>query len=344
MSLHKEHKASALYLYGSNLGPSPYHIYQGKTVSANFVHYSKFSYMFKRYSLVLSEGFRPMLLGSLIKRGHLVRRHINIMLGDFISSIGRNPIFKELVDSAIYKGVDGFISNSTLSAEFFLRIFGDKYLHRIKVCWPTLTNGFQSSDSVTYSISNGKKLSICSFLYLSYLDGADLLPEIFQKVYEEVGPSISMYVISSSLGDCWREFIEKAKKLSDKGFKVFLSSKPFPYSFIKNVFSKCKVFVYPARLKMFGIPVLEAMSQGLIPIVTNTTGARDFAKKVDPSLVVPLNTTLIAKRIIDVLSMKTEDLHNLSLKAKEISLNWSLYEAKKRYIRILNELLNHNTS
>jgi len=344
MPLNKEHKACALYLYGSSLGPSPYHIYQGKAIDAIFIHYSKFSNMFKRCDLVLSEGFRPMLLGSLFKHGHLVGKHVNIMLGDFIPSIGRNPIFKELVDSVMYRGVDGFISNSTLSAELFLRTFGNKYLHRIKVCWPTLTSDFLSSDPVTYSVPNKNEFSICSFLYLSYHDGADLLPEIFQKVYEEVGPSVSMYVISSSLGDCWHEFMEEAKKLSEKGFKVFLRSKPFPYSFIKHIFSKCKVFVYPARLKMFGVPVLEAMSQGLIPVVTNTTGARDFAKKVDPSLVVPLNTTLITKKIANILSMKTEDLRNLSLKAKKISLHWSLYEAKKRYIRILNELLSHNTS
>jgi len=341
MPLNKERKAWALYLYSSSLGPHPCHIYQGRAIGADFIHYSKFSYTFKKYGLVLSEGFRPMLLGSLFKHSHLVGKHINIMLGDFIPSIDRKPIFKELVDSVTYRGVDGFISNSTLSAELFLRTFGNKYFHRIKVCWPTLTSDFLSSEPVTYTVPNKNEFSICSFLYLSYYDGADLLPEIFQKIHEEVGPSVSMYVISSSLGDCWHEFMKKAKKLSEKGFKVFLNSRPFPYSFIKYIFSKCKVFVYPARLKMFGVPVLEAMSQGLIPVVTNTTGARDFVKKVDPSLVVPLNTTLIAKKIANILSAKTEDFRSLSLKAKKIALNWSLYEAKKRFIRILNELLSH---
>ncbi|OYT30785.1 MAG: hypothetical protein B6U94_05410, partial [Thermofilum sp. ex4484_79] len=174
------------------------------------------------------------------------------------------------------------------------------------------------------------------------LDGADLLPEIFQEVHEEMGASVSMVVVSSSFGDCWREFMKKAKMLSDRGFKVFLNPKPFPYSFIKNIFSKCKVFVYPARLKMFGVPVLEAMSQGLIPVVTTTTGARDFVKKVDPSLVTHLNVHTISKKIADLLSLDTDTLYNLSEKAKRVALSWNRRRAKRLFLKYINSLLTRN--
>ena len=159
---------------------------------------------------------------------------------------------------------------------------------------------------------------------------------------EEMGASVSMVVVSSSFGDCWREFMKKAKMLSDRGFKVFLNPKPFPYSFIKNIFSKCKVFVYPARLKMFGVPVLEAMSQGLIPVVTTTTGARDFVKKVDPSLVTHLNVHTISKKIADLLSLDTDTLYNLSEKAKRVALSWNRRRAKRLFLKYINSLLTRN--
>ena len=59
--------------------------------------------------------------------------------------------------------------------------------------------------------------------------------------------------------------------------------------------SRCSVYIHPARLEAFGASVVEAMATGLIPIVTEMTGAKDLVKQVDPSLIVPVNVDAISE-------------------------------------------------
>ena len=99
-----------------------------------------------------------------------------------------------------------------------------------------------------------------------------------------------MYVIGT--GPLQAELLSVAKSLSE--FKVLGYQ---PINVILNLFSKCQFFIYPARFKAFGLPVVEAMATGLIPLVTVKTGARDFVQKVNPNLVTPLDLKVFINKI-----------------------------------------------
>ena len=88
--------------------------------------------------------------------------------------------------------------------------------------------------------------------------------------------------------------------------------------------SKCSVYIHPARFEAFGASVVEAMAAGLIPIVTEMTGAKDLVKQVDPSLIVPVDVDAISKRILEVLSMSIDEKKSLSEKAKQVAMEWSM--------------------
>ncbi|GAH60331.1 unnamed protein product [marine sediment metagenome] len=110
-----------------------------------------------------------------------------------------------------------------------------------------------------------------------------------------------------------------------------------PYSVIRDVFKKSSVFVCPARAKAFGLPVVEAMSAGLIPVTTHRTGARDFVMKVHPKLVVSINK--LSKRVTEVLSMDSDERSELLTRGSEVALSWNEETAKKVHLKAIGELL-----
>lgn len=268
------------------------------------------------YQLTISEGFRPFIIGSIMKRTKLTGKHINIILGDF----ALNAIFTNNARSMQSKlalllfkllyNCDGFIANSTFTAEIIKNLFNID-CKRIKSVTPRayikpfLNLKLKEEGDVRYP-------NICYLGHLTYLDGADLLPEIFRKIRSEMKDS-KFFVIGK--GPLYPELLRAKKSL--EGFHILGYRS---YTHVREVFSKCLVFIYPARVKMFGLPIMQAMSAGLIPVITRTTGARDIVKQCDPSLIVSTDAEEIAKRVIQLLSASTERLTLLSRKSREIAL------------------------
>ena len=108
-----------------------------------------------------------------------------------------------------------------------------------------------------------------------------------------------------------------AEKITDKlpGLHVFgyvPSLKPY--------LSRCSIYVHPAYFESFGISVLEAMSAGLIPIVTKQTGVSEvLVKNGLSSLVVPGNKPeMLAKKIADVQNYSLDKKKSISAKCRKI--------------------------
>jgi glycosyltransferase involved in cell wall biosynthesis len=75
------------------------------------------------------------------------------------------------------------------------------------------------------------------------------------------------------------------------------------------------VYVTAARFEPSGTAVIEAMAQGLVPIVTEGVGYKNFVKNVDPRLVVTreedaidiANKLITNKNLWAKLSLKCKD-------------------------------------
>jgi glycosyltransferase involved in cell wall biosynthesis len=61
------------------------------------------------------------------------------------------------------------------------------------------------------------------------------------------------------------------------GIKVFGYT---PHGERLILLSECSVYLHPARSEPFGLSVVQAMAAGLLPIVTDMTGAKDLVKQV----------------------------------------------------------------
>lgn len=102
-----------------------------------------------------------------------------------------------------------------------------------------------------------------------------------------------------------------------------------PVNDISPYLSSASVLIHPVRGDAFPLVVAEAMLAGVVPFVSEWTGASSLAKQVSSELVVPLNAEEFAKRII-AFWMDTPDNRNaLSLKCKQVAQKFFM-ESKKQ--------------
>ena len=112
------------------------------------------------------------------------------------------------------------------------------------------------------------------------------------------------------LGNCSEMITEKMDGVHALGFVKDMK----PY------LSRCSLYVHPASFEVFGISVLEAMSAGLIPIVTRATGASEVLENhgLRNMIINDNSPELIAKKLLDVYNHKKSAKVNMSRKCKKI--------------------------
>lgn len=74
--------------------------------------------------------------------------------------------------------------------------------------------------------------------------------------------------------------------------------------YVKNLetyMEKCSIYVHPAQFDVFGVSVLEAMSAGVIPVVSKNAGVSEYISKQFPNLIInSIEPEVIANKIMEV--------------------------------------------
>ncbi len=119
---------------------------------------------------------------------------------------------------------------------------------------------------------------------------------------------------------------------SDAGLTVLgfpdLSEKPGLISpgFVTDIspyLSSSSVLIHPGRGEAFGIAVTEAMLAGVVPFISEWTGASSIVEKVSSELVAPLEAEKFAKRITEFWSAPAEHRKALSDKCRRVAREFS---------------------
>uniref|UniRef100_A0A7J3SLF5 Glycosyltransferase n=1 Tax=Fervidicoccus fontis TaxID=683846 RepID=A0A7J3SLF5_9CREN len=314
-----------LYIFGEKIHSA--HKFEVLNAEIKPLTFNIFAMPTKPYQLVISEGFRPFFSGSIIKRVGLAKKHVNILMGDFILT---SIYYKKILPLALFKmfisNCDGFITSSTFVANLFTNIFCIRK-DKVKVVNP------RANINQLLNLKRSMDLSKLNLLYLghlTHLDGADLLPEIFKNVRKDF-PSLKFFVIGR--GTLLSELLKAGKSLN--GFYVLGYRS---YAYVEEVLRNCLIFVYPARMKAFGLPVMESMAAGLIPVVTERTGAKDLVELVNPDLIVQVDIDKIARKIIEVLGMPNRELIELSEKARRVAFE-AYKSAPQKFINAMKVFL-----
>lgn len=112
---------------------------------------------------------------------------------------------------------------------------------------------------------------------------------------------------------------------------------------LRPYLSRCSIYVHPAHFEPFGISVLEAMSAGVIPVVTKSTGTSEVLEKNGlKNLVIESNKPgEIASKINEIHNYSRARKKGISAKCKKIIKNRylekeGLKDFKKKFGMIVN--------
>jgi len=111
---------------------------------------------------------------------------------------------------------------------------------------------------------------------------------------------------------------------------------------LAHYFNASCIYLHCARGDAFPHSVLEAMAAGLIPIVSEWTGAKEAVCRVDPTLVCTLDADRISARVLEILALSTQDKQVLSDRARSVAREYSQAHAiasfKKAFAECVAEL------
>ncbi len=102
---------------------------------------------------------------------------------------------------------------------------------------------------------------------------------------------------------------------------------PGPVKDIRTYLSSASVLIHPVRGDAFPLVVVEAMLAGVVPFVSEWTGASSLVEKVSSKLVSPLEAEEFAKRITEFWSAPAEHRKALSDKCRRAAREFSVQAA-----------------
>ena len=127
-------------------------------------------------------------------------------------------------------------------------------------------------------------------------------------------------------------YIEKFQQLLDKNFvyEGLVSGKKKD-----ELLKKCQIFILPSFYEGLPISLLESMSFGLVPIVTNVGSIGEYVKDRENGLIIKVNDT---NSIIDALKSLSQDVDLLQRLSKAAQQTIFTQFSPQEYISKLNQI------
>ena len=127
--------------------------------------------------------------------------------------------------------------------------------------------------------------------------GADLLPEIMEKILKDI-PYAKLRIIGTGKleSELKKEF---AKKQIDSNIE-FMGV--MPHEEVRKVLAHSDILLFPTRVEAFGLVIAEAMMEGAVPIVTLLPGITDATVENSRTgfLIKKDNIDAFAQRIVEL--------------------------------------------
>jgi glycosyltransferase involved in cell wall biosynthesis len=266
--------------------------------------------------LILTESISTDLLAGTLYRAH---RNRNTKLVALLT----DPKIYELKDAPFF---DKFLTYWSLKwatklfvgSEMVFNLIPPEYKDKTRLFYPGIKN-----------INKYTKLTAVhghNFVFLGRLDeykGTDILPKIFNNFRENI-PDAKLYVA----GRGQNEHLFKA--MAQKN--IFYFSSVDDGTFMHEFGS---IYISAARYEPSGVAILEAMAQGLVPIVSEGVGYKSIVREVEPKLVV--STEQAANEIAYKLATNKKYWKFLSKKCKKVARKYSYKFMIDKFKKVLKE-------
>ena len=265
---------------------------------------------YPRYDAYVVEGSRP-LYAALVHRFARGSKLIYLCADHGLYDLGRGGFegdsgLKSLLGrfggpaarAVGRRGVDGVVAVSAFAAEFARPVVGPET--PIEVAHPYVQpdryealGGVEPALSAPVAVTVGRP---------ARYKGVDLLVAAWPAVRER-HPGAELHVVGGGHPDRYAE----TSGVRVRGYVDELA----------EAFGPAALYVQPSRTDAFPVSVLEAMRAGLPPLVTDRTGTRSEARRIDPSLVVEPTPEALARGVSAYFDRSIAERRALSDRARE---------------------------
>jgi len=280
----------------------------------------------KDYDSYFCEG--TYIFPAMAKRLGLLRKGTKIV--NIVSSpllyymkIGRIGGVRRTMGISLLREVDGFVCVGKMEQELL------KHFHpgaRSIVTYP-----FIRKDVKARILKAGRPaLKSKKILFVgnrdTYYKGVDLLVSAFRKARKSI-PGLELTI----LGDYDKDVVGRDKR----GIHC-----PGQVKSTARYIKESSLYVHLGRGEAFGVSVMEAMLAGLPVLVSDATGAKELVTKAYPKMVVPLDSTEAAKRIVAYFRLPEKERKALAERGTKVVKPYEeeaiLSEFRKGYRKLLD--------
>jgi len=305
-------------------GPHPVHKGFAESVNAKLHHYNHLnlkrvsitapildkinSYYIPRSDILICESTEA--LPTCIHAKKRMDCKVVLILADplFLNLEKMNPIYKNYILWAL-RNADGIITVSEMQKANIVKYFKKK----VRLVYPFFDTG--RIDGATADLNSRNILFIGP---LTEHKGVDIMIKTFELLKQET-PECELYLVGPN------HMQEKLKQVKTPGLHV-----EGVQLGINKYLRKCSIYLHPARYDPFGVAVIEAMAAGLVPIVSENTGAKEFVEKVSEELVLENKPELYADKILS-LFLDPKKMAAYSKKCKKIAFGITKEGQQKKF-------------
>lgn len=108
---------------------------------------------------------------------------------------------------------------------------------------------------------------------------------------------------------------------------------------LEDEMKRASVLIHPARHDAFGVSIVESMAAGLVPVVTNTTGAHPIVRELNYHSVVNRTPKSIARGVNQVFESNPSQRQKWGVRARELSTEYKRDEQLPAFESKLSKLL-----
>jgi len=216
------------------------------------------------------------------------------------------------------------------SAAFDAEKFLEVPYSKIEVIYPGLSDLAKPSSNLPEGLEPKSYLLYVGTIeprknLVGLLRSYEMLPEKLQKKY----PLVIVGAKGWNTGKIWRVL----KSLKSKENIKFMGFLPDPI--LAKLYQEAAVFVYPSFYEGFGLPVLEALGDG-VPVVTSNCSSLPEVTEEAAVLIDPADNKSIARAIQRLLG-DSSARSDLGKKGKIQARKFSWEKAAKETLRVLEE-------
>jgi glycosyltransferase involved in cell wall biosynthesis len=283
----------------------------------------------KNYDIFLVDNlhFQPVMM----KMMRMIRKNqkIVVYMGShtlYFIYAHRFSKINEWLHIQVLKRYDAIICEGKMAADLVNRILKEKAPKTY-----IITNGIPSEhyqpQKYTCVIPDNRNILFIGHIssnFRAWYKGIDLMVNAFSLALKKLN-GLNFTIVGSWDKNAIAPLLQKAG-ISENNIH-FTGETTDLHPLLKNA----SLYLHCARGEAFGLTILIAMSAGVVPIVSDWTGAKEVVELVDARLIVPLDQNIIAEKIIWFYNLPHPERVALSEKCRAIAANYTEQNAIENF-------------